>query len=185
MYVGIVGCYHRSVPTMIAEEYNRLSDFNAIKSDGLKRLCELKSSYEDTSNNVIDILYDGLTKREITDINACANTICNDYTKELAVKAVDKMNYKDSQIFKTESIEDETEESIDKLKDTFSISKIRLSSTKKVLNYYSFDIVMKSNAITFNGASYTMQLKVLAKNDPFDVKVMQVNFIVDKKKEGE
>ena len=168
----------------IVKEYNKLSDFTAIKCDGLQRLCELNTYYQDTSSDVIDLFYNGLSSSEISNINDCANTIYASYSKELTIRALNKINFEDSQIFKSNDIEGETVESINELKDTFSITKIKLSTIKKVLDYYAFDITMMSNSITFNGSSYMMKLKVLAKNKPFEVKITNVNFIITKK-EGE
>lgn len=178
MNIGVIGYGRRST---LATVYNEISDFTAIKSDGLKKLCELETNSKEISDDLFDICYSGFSSSEASDIKDCATELYTNHQYELACVALNKINYEDSQLFKTDSLDGETMSSMDKLKDAFYISKITLLSKKKVLKYHVFGIELSCDAITFNGAKYSMQTKVLMSKDPFDLKVLDVNFIIDKK----
>lgn len=179
MNIGIIG-YGRK-HSALTTTYNAISDFTAIKSDGLKKLCELENNPKEIADELFDICYSGFSGTEASDIKDCATELYGKHQYELACIALNKINYEDSQLFKTYSLDGETVSSMDKLKDAFYISKITLLSKKKVLKYHVFGVDLSCNTITFNGAKYSMQTKVLARNNPFDFKVVDVNFIIDKK----
>lgn len=178
MNIGVIGYGRRST---LATVYDEISNFTAIKSDGLKKLCELENNSKEIADELFDICYNGFGSAEASDIKKCATELYSKHQYELSCIALNKINYEDSQLFKADSLDGETVSSMDKLKDAFYISKITLLSKKKVLKYHVFGVELSCNAITFNSAKYSMQTKVLISNNPFDFKVIDVNFIIDKK----
>ena len=178
MNIGVIGYGRRST---LVTAYDEISNFTAIKSDGLKKLCELENNSKEIEDELFDFCYNGFSSAEASDIKNCATELYSKHQYELSCIALNKINHEDSQLFKADSLDGETVSSMDKLKDAFYISKITLLSKKKVLKYHVFGVELSCNTITFNSAKYSMQTKVLISNNPFDFKVIDVNFIIDKK----
>lgn len=177
MYIGFV--QHEHYKSTLSKIYNKTSEFTAVKCDGLKKLCDIDLT-EETDSGLTDIPYSRMISSDAHIVRECVKNICEkDNQINLSSIALSKINYDDSRLFT--AVEGETVDSIDKLKDKFYISKIRLSSLKKILGRYMFDIDMKTDTITFDGSVYIMSIKVLMKDSPFEFKVTNVGFDVDKK----
>lgn len=173
MIVGVVG-YGRE-NSKLQRMYIEQSNFTAIECDGLKRLCNLELHKKNEINPYSE-LDRGLTAREAKEVEELADSLYQKYQYDIVSKAIDKINYPGSPLFINELVKQETPESIDKLKDTFYISKIYSTEKRKVSNYYLLGIDFKCDAITFNNAKYLLETRVLVKNNPFDFKVISVNF---------
>ena len=177
MYIGFV--QHEHYKSTLSKIYNKTSEFTAVKCDGLKKLCDMDLR-EEADSDLIDIPYSRMITSEANNVRECVKNICEKENQiKLSSIALSKVNYAESRLFTV--VEGETVDSIDKLKDKFYISKIRLPSLKKILGGYLFDIDMKADTVTFDGSGYKMNIKVLMKKSPFEFKVTNVGFDVDKK----
>lgn len=173
MILGITNCTTRK--SRIHKMYKAESDFMAIESTALNRLCNLDLG-EKEEDEVIADLSRGLSIRESKEVRECAEILCNKYQYEIASKAIDEVNYPCSPLFASELIKEETESSIDKLKDYFTISKIYPLDRRKISGYYLLGVNLTCDAITYNNAKYALETKILVKKNPFSFKLINTNF---------
>ena len=173
MIIGITG--YGKATSKLQRMYMEQSNFTEIECDGLRRLCnmELNKSIAMEPYSELDR---GLTAREAKEVKDLADILYENYQYDIASKAVDKINYPGSPLFVSEMIKHETPESINKLKDSFYISKIYATEKRKVSNYYLLGIDFKCDTITFNKSKYLLETRVMVKGNPFDFKVISVNF---------
>lgn len=169
MIIGITG--YGGQTSKLQRMYIEQSNFTQIECDGLRRLCNIDL------NKTLDVGTDiGLFYIKDMKVRKLADMICKNYQYDIVSKALSKINYPESPLFLSGLIKLESIESIDKLKDSFHVTKIYIAGKKKISNYYFLGIDFKSDDITFNNTKYLLQTKVLVKDDPFEFKIVDVNF---------
>ena len=173
MIIGITG--YGKTSSKLQKMYLEQSNFTAIECDGLRRLCNLELNKKNPVEPFCD-LDRGLTVREAKEVQELAEKLYENYQYDIASKALDMVNYPGSPLFISGLVKQETPESIEKLKDSFYISKIYSTDKRKVSNYYLLGIDFKCNDITFNNVKYVLETRVLVKDNPFDFKIINVNF---------
>ena len=173
MIIGITG--YGKTSSKLQKMYLEQSNFTAIECDGLRRLCNLELNKKSPMEPYSD-LDRGLSAREALEVRKLADKLYQNCQYDIASKAIDRINYPGSPLFISKSVKQETSESIEKLKDSFYISKIYATEKRKVSNYYLLGIDFKCDVITFNNARYLLETRVLVKDQPFDFKVIKVNF---------
>lgn len=181
MIIGVTG-YGKPM-SRLQKMYMEQSNFTAIECDGLRRLCniDLDGLYESEPYVGLNI---GLSTRHALEVRQLADRLYRKHQFDIASKAIDKLNYPGSTLFTTGILHQETVKSIDKLKGAFYMSKIYGLTKRRVADYYLLGIDFRCDDITFNNVKYLLETKVLVKDNPFDFKVISVNFDTYQK-EGE